>query len=94
MRVDVTGAASDPLVAGAANIDYDVDFVIAVDAVKRRLLVGVFGELDSFPAFEAYANFNGVKKTLFQIPPPVGNTPFNLLGSAGEPVVAAVSFPY
>jgi hypothetical protein len=94
MLVEVKGAASDPLVHMAANIDYVVDFVIVVDAKKRRLLVGVFGKIDSFPAFEAYANFNGVKKTLFQILPPKGNTPFDLLGDANEDIAAAVSFPY
>lgn len=93
MWLNLHGEASDPMVAGAANIDYDVDFVISVDVAKNRLLVGVFGLIDSFPAFEAYANFNGVKKALFQIPPPKGNTPANLIGNPSTRVAAAVSFP-
>jgi hypothetical protein len=56
--------------------------------------VGVSGFLDSFPAFEAYANYNnGVTKTLFQKACPEGAFgPLLLIGGAAEPIAAAVSF--
>ena len=91
MLLRVHGEASDPLVGGAANIDYTVDFLISVE--NSRVLVGVIGLIDQFPAFEAYANFNGATKALFRIPPAQGNTVVDLVGSESEPVAAAVAFP-
>jgi hypothetical protein len=93
MLVKVHGEASDPLVSMAANIDYYANFVVNVDTARSRLLVGVFGVVDSFPAFEAYVTYRGVTKVLFQLPPPAGNTVVNLVGSAGKFVAAAQSFP-
>jgi hypothetical protein len=91
--LEIHGEVSDPLVAGSANLDYTVDFVINVDVENSRLLVGVFGLIDRFPAFEAYANFNGFTKTLFQILPAKGSTLLDLVGAESVPVASAVSFP-
>jgi hypothetical protein len=93
MMVRIVGEASDPLVYWAANIDYDFLFVVGVDGPNNRVLVGAFGLIDAFPAYEAYAKFNGVTKTLMTVPPPPGNTVTNLLGEADRLVTAVVSFP-
>jgi hypothetical protein len=93
MMVRITGEASDPLVHLAANIDYSFIFMVGVDGPNDRVLVGAFGYIDNFPAYEAYAKFNGVTKTLFTVPPPPGNTVVNLLGDANRPVVQVVAFP-
>ena len=93
MLLLVHGEAGDPHVRLAANIDYDIHFIVSVDVDNSRVLVGLFGKVDEFPAFEAYANFNGVTKTLFQLSPPTGNDVVNLLGLANVPVAAAASFP-
>lgn len=93
MMVHITGEASDPLVYLAANIDYDFLFMVGVDGPNNRVLVGMFGLIDDFPAYEAYARLNGVTKTLFNIPPPPGNTVTNLLGDADRLVAAVISFP-
>jgi hypothetical protein len=88
----VRGAASDPLVYASPNIDYRLTFIVYVDRKNSRLRVAVIGYLDAFPAFEAYAIHAGVTKTLFQVPPPPGNTPFDLLGDASSPIASAVDF--
>ncbi len=51
-----------PLVYLAADIDYDVLFVVAVDGPGSGVLVAVLGYIDAFPAFEAYTKFNDVTK--------------------------------
>ncbi|MFL5033374.1 MAG: hypothetical protein ACJ8E1_26215 [Xanthobacteraceae bacterium] len=52
---------------------------------KRSLEID--GLIDQFPAFEAYATINdGAAVTLFQIPPPPGNTVMNLPGKANRRV--------
>ena len=48
--------------------------------------------IDSFPAFECYAEFNGVPKAILQISPSAGNTVADLLGSASRPVRGEVVF--
>jgi hypothetical protein len=92
LMVNVTGAASDPLVHGAPDIDYDVSFVIGIDQNANSLIVGCLGFVDAFPAFESYTSYFGETKTLFILPPPPGNTPLNLIGGANRSVVAAVKF--
>jgi hypothetical protein len=93
LMIKVTGKAGDPLVSAAADIDYIGLFTLTLDATGSRLTVDFDGKLDSFPAFEAYASFNGLAKALFTSPPPAGNTVTNLLGDANRPIRGSVSFP-
>lgn len=85
VHTSLVGMAGDPLVSGAADIDYTGHlWVSLVKAFNKLLLVQVNfqGKIDAFPAFEAYASFRGVTKTLFQASPPKGNTVVDLLGGA------------
>ena len=90
--INVVGSASDPCVYAAANIDYDVHFVIRVDQVTHSVSVTCVGLIDDFPAFEAYAKYLGETKTLFNVPPPPGNTVVDLLGAADRPIIGATTF--
>jgi hypothetical protein len=92
LMVNVKGAASDPCVRHAADIDYDVSFVVDVDQEAGRVSVACLGLIDDFPAFEAYAKYLGETKTLFIVPPPPGNTVVNLLGSADRAVTGVTMF--
>jgi hypothetical protein len=106
MKVKMVCAASDPLIALAPDIDYKLTFIIGRDlrGPRGRLLVGVWGFLDDFPAFEAYVRYQGTTKALFQvdvpsgttniagIDVPTGNRPFDLIGDAARPIIAAVTF--
>jgi hypothetical protein len=92
MMVNVTGAASDPLVHAAANIDYDVSFAVGVDPSNARVIVACVGFVDDFPAYECYAKFADTTQTLFTLPPPKGNTVVDLLGGPTRAVTGAVSF--
>jgi hypothetical protein len=85
IRLLLTGAAADPLVSAAADIDYVGTFTITQDADSGAVTVEFSGKLDEFPAFECYAAMNGVTKTLFTAPPPEGNTVMDLLGPANRP---------
>jgi hypothetical protein len=49
--------------------------------------------IDDFPAYDCYAMYNGVTKTLFTDSPPAGNTVADLLGPASRPKSGRVSFP-
>jgi hypothetical protein len=92
-HMDLVAQAGDPLVAGAADIDYKGRFSVwQTTGNKPTVTVTFTGKLDSFPAFEAYASFNGVTKTIFTSPPPPGNTVLNLLGRASRPVTGTVVF--
>jgi hypothetical protein len=91
-KLSVEGAASDPCVNLAADVDYKGNFEIVYSA-RRGIVVVEFGGLtDSFPAFEMYASLNGITKTLFRVPPPPGNTVVNLLGRASNPVAGRAIF--
>ncbi len=82
----VRGQAGDPLVVMAADIDYSGNFRIDLDrANPGQLTVSFNGFIDSFPAFEAYAEVGGRTQELFRTPPPPGNTVMNLLGRATRP---------
>ncbi|MBX7229762.1 MAG: hypothetical protein K1X48_09175 [Burkholderiaceae bacterium] len=54
--------------------------------------VNFLGAIDAFPAFEAYASLCGVTRTLFQVPPPKGNTVVDLLGKAKRDVQGVAIF--
>jgi len=90
----LTAAAGDPLVYTAADIDYEGTFTITLNPSAPTAITLAFqGKLDAFPAFEAYAQFNGTTKTVFVAPPPLGNTVMNLAGYANRPISGTVSFP-
>jgi hypothetical protein len=93
LTLRLTAEASDPLVSAAADIDYEGTFVIAPGTADGSVMVDFSGLLDSFPAFECYASYNDVTKTLFTSPPPPGNTVTDLPGPANRPIGGRVSFP-
>jgi hypothetical protein len=93
LTLRLSAEASDPLVSAACDIDYEGTFVIAPGTDTGIVRVNFDGLLDSFPAFECYASFNGVTKVLFTSPPPPGNTVTDLPGSANRPIAGSVSFP-
>jgi hypothetical protein len=91
--MDLVAKAGDPLVAGAADIDFEGRFSVWQSGVTPNVLTVTFtGMLDSFPAYEAYATYGGVTKTLFRSAPPAGNTVMDLLGRATRPVSGIVRF--
>ncbi|WP_448956056.1 hypothetical protein [Labrys neptuniae] len=92
IKGDVVGQAGDPLVWAAADIDYVGTFTIARPLPGGPLTVSFDGMLDAFPAYEAYASFNGTVKELFTSPPPKGNTVADLLGSANRPITGSAIF--
>jgi hypothetical protein len=94
LTLSLVGAAGDPLVWTAADIDYTGSFSVRkVTTPTPALVVSFDGLLDNFPAFEAYASLNGTTKTIFTSSPPAGNTVTDLLGGATRPVSGTVSFP-
>jgi ankyrin repeat protein/subtilisin family serine protease/outer membrane protein OmpA-like peptidoglycan-associated protein len=92
IKLKVKGAASDPCVNLAADIDYEGEISVFCSPRGNIVEVSFAGRIDSFPAFEMYANLNGVTRALFQKPPPPGNTVANLLGGASTPVAGRVRF--
>lgn len=89
----LTGAASDPLVSAAADIDYEGTFELTIHTAPTRCLVSFEGLIDAFPAFECYAELGGHAKCLFTAPPPSGNTVTNLPGWANRRISGMVSLP-
>lgn len=88
----VVGAASDPLVWAAADINYAGKFEVSKGR-NNTLRVSFSGCIDNFPAFECYARSGGKTKPLFTASPPLGNTVVSLIGGANRPVSGVVSFP-
>ena len=94
IRLIVKGAAADPLVSAAADIDYEGTFTITEDDPSQGAVTVKFsGKIDEFPAFECYARMNGMTKKLFTAPPPPGNTVMSLPGPANRPITGNVTFP-
>ncbi|OYU41381.1 MAG: hypothetical protein CFE33_04855 [Pseudorhodobacter sp. PARRP1] len=94
--MDLVGQAGDPLINGAADIDYTGQFTVRVlggGSATLTVDVQFEGLLDNFPAFEAYASFGGATKELFTAPPPAGNTVVDLLGGASRPISGHARFP-
>ena len=89
----VKAAGSDPLVAASADIDYTGNWQVIHSHRQNYLLVLFKGKIDAFPAFEAYARFNGQTQALFTEAPPKGNTVVDLLGKANRPVQGNVKWP-
>lgn len=90
--IEIVGAGSDPLVSASADIDYNGRFQVYEEPGRPGLVAQFSGKIDAFPAFEAYASFNGTAQTLFTIAPPVGNTVVNLLWGANRPVSGKTVF--
>ncbi|HEY6527963.1 MAG TPA: DUF3238 domain-containing protein [Cellvibrionaceae bacterium] len=90
----LSASAGDPLVGMAADIDYTGSLILTRHGTTNsgKIVVDFEGMIDSFPAYECYATFNGVTKILFQSRPPAGNTVLNLLGEATIPVKGRASF--
>jgi hypothetical protein len=92
-RFKLTAAAGDPLVGMAADIDYNGILSIDLDPGTNKITVSFEGKIDAFPAYDCYAMYNNVTKTVFTNSPPPGNTVANLLGNANRPVSGSVTFP-
>jgi GH24 family phage-related lysozyme (muramidase) len=88
----VKGAASDPCVNLAADIDYEGDITVFCSPHGGIVEVRFDGNIDDFPAFEMYADLNGVTQQIFRVPPPPGHTVVNLLGGASNPVGGHATF--
>ena len=93
ISVQLVGQAGDPLVGMAADIDYTGTVTIAAGGAPGSITVSFDGLIDAFPAYDCYAKFNGVTKTLFTNSPPPRNTVANLLGGANRPITGRASFP-
>jgi outer membrane protein OmpA-like peptidoglycan-associated protein len=92
ITMDYVGAASDPCVNLAADIDYKGSIGIFCVPSASIVEVVVSGFVDAFPAFEMYASLGGTTRTLFTLSPPPGNTVVDLLGGASTPVVGRARF--
>jgi hypothetical protein len=77
----------------AADIDYNGILSIDLDPGTNKIMVSFEGKIDAFPAYDCYAVYNNVGKTVFTDSPPPGNTVANLLGNANRPVTGSVTFP-
>jgi hypothetical protein len=94
IKLLVKGQAADPLVSVAADIDYEGTFTVTQDnPTPGNVTVEFDGKIDQFPAFECYAQMNGVTKTIFTAPPPAGNTVMSLPGPANIAITGKVTFP-
>jgi hypothetical protein len=91
----VKAAAADPLVSAAADIDYEgvIRFTTWTNPIANVIHMDWTLKIDSFPAFEAYVEHNGVVKTMFAIPPEAGMTVENLPGPARRPVTGMTMLP-
>lgn len=83
VQIDINAAANNPCVAGSPDIDFFGSIVIDPDAAT----IEFDGMVDGFPAFEMYAAIdNGAPIAIFQLMPPIGNAPWNLIGEPKIPV--------
>ena len=92
ISVKVFGAASDPLVGMAADIDYVGVFKISGGSALGSLDVSFEGLIDAFPAYDCYASFGGVTKAIFTSSPPLGKTVADLLGPASWSIGGVARF--
>jgi hypothetical protein len=77
LRVHFESAANNPCFGGSPDIDYRGH--VTIDLLVRRIDFEIL--VDSFPAFEMYAQVDGGSPVvLFRRPPPRGNTPGDLPG--------------
>jgi len=92
LTLSLRASAGDPLVGMAADIDYGGTITFA-GGRPGSVVVSFLGFIDDFPAYECYASFNGITKTLFMVPPPPGYTVVNLLGHANRTIGGSAAFP-
>jgi PKD repeat protein len=94
IQIDIAAAANNPCTAPLSILptpDISYTGTITIDVPARTISFNGF--IDSFPAFEMYAAINNHPPlTLFMIPPPPGNDPWNLFGPANVPVNVSVPF--
>jgi hypothetical protein len=93
LNLELVGKAGDPLVGMAADIDYEGTVTISVGSTPGAVTVSFDGKIDAFPAYDCYANFNGVTKEVFKSSPPPGNTVADLLWYANRPISKTARFP-
>jgi hypothetical protein len=93
LSLQLRAAAGDPLVGMAADIDYVGTVSFSDGGAAGSLRVTFQGSIDAFPAYDCYASYNGVTKTIFTSNPPAGNTVADLLGSANRPITGTATFP-
>lgn len=91
-KMKVHGQAGDPLVRGAADIDYWGTFTIIVDRARSWCVVEFDGMIDEFPAFECYARIGHDTQTLFRKKPAKGKTVTAILGLAPVKMTKWVKF--
>ncbi len=93
-KAKLHAAAGDPLVWGAADIDFKGTVTVTVTGTgsAKKIKVDFDGKVDDFPAFEVYAIYMNTTKTILTKAPPPGNTVLSLLGGAGNPVSGTVTF--
>ena len=78
-------SVSDPLVSSSANIDYNGVFKVSINPSRPSYcLIDFEGKIEPFPAFECYAELNGVVKTICTAAPLPGKTVMDLVGNANR----------
>jgi hypothetical protein len=87
----IKGAAADPLVSAAADIDYTGSFKLTF-VNSSSITIDYDLKIDTFPAFEGYVQFGDSPATLFTVPPPHGNTVAGLPGDANRPLKGSMTF--
>ena len=93
VRISVDCAASNPC-APSSRLFGDIDYSGTLTINQGTRVVEFVGNIDQYPAFEAYASMNsGAGIKLFQASPPSGNTVMNLPGNAHRRIKAKVTFP-
>jgi hypothetical protein len=92
LELQLVGAAGDPLVGMAADIDYIMTFSFANQG-SSGFTITFSGKIDEFPSYECYATCGNATKLLFKFNPPAGKTVANLLGAANRPIGGRASFP-
>ncbi len=90
----LSAATNNPLFAFSPDIDYQGKLQCII-APGESISVMFNGLVDEFPAYEAYTSLNsGLVKSLFQLPPPPGNTPADLFGKANRSVSGVASWTW
>jgi hypothetical protein len=88
------GAASNPVIPGSPDIDYQLDIELSRAVSKKGgspYTLAVNGLVEPFPAFEMYAGFEGRKPTkLFALNPLKGASPWDLIGDPNRGVAKTI----
>ncbi|HET9141634.1 DUF3238 domain-containing protein [Actinophytocola sp.] len=87
IHLDLAGATSNPCFGGSPDIDYNG--TVTIDLTGHTISFN--GQVNGFPAYEAYATVNdGAGEPLFHYGP--RGTPMDLSGDAADPVHGSASF--